>query len=100
MNFDVTSFILGLSIGALLTLAVCFPRVGRILARSLSAVLLAAGAGLLGWVIYAAIRDEPLTPMGWAAVTIAQPSEAIGWAIGLLIGGITALALSFTARSH
>lgn len=100
MNFNVTSFVLGVAIGALVVLAIAYPRVGRIVARTLSVVLIASGAGLLTWAIDSLIRGDALRSMvSVGQYTITEPSEAIGAGTGLLIGGGLALLLSFFGRS-
>ncbi len=98
-GFEVTSFVLGLILGGLLTLGVCFPRVGRIFARTLAVVLLAGGGGMLTWVSYGLLREEAWTAIVWGPIRIAQTSDAFGWSVGLLIAGIAALAFSFNRPS-
>jgi hypothetical protein len=101
MDFNVTSFVLGVTIGALVVLAIAYPRVGRIVARTLSVALIAGGVGLLTWAIDGLIRDGVLRTMVCVGqFTITEPSEAIGAGAGLLIGGGLALLLSFFGRSE
>ncbi|MFV1966359.1 MAG: hypothetical protein ACC628_13130 [Pirellulaceae bacterium] len=94
-----TSFLLGILTGSIITLSVAYRRVGRIVARLVAVVALAAGAGLLTWALNGAIRGETLRGIAWQTIEISQPSEAFGWSAGLLLGGIAALLLSFFGRS-
>jgi hypothetical protein len=100
MDFNVTSFVLGVTTGALVVLAIAYPRVGRIAARTLSVALIAGGVGLLTWAIDGLIRDGVLRTMVWGRFMLSEPSEAIGAGAGLLIGGGLALLLSFFGRSE
>jgi hypothetical protein len=98
MNFDVTNFVLGAASGAVVVLAIAFPRVGRIVARTAAVVLLAAGVGLLAWAIDVLIRGEQLRMMVLGPYSLSEASEVIGAGAGLLIAG--GLALAFSGRSH
>jgi hypothetical protein len=95
----VTSFLLGILTGSIVTLSVTYRRVGRIVVRLLAVIALAAGAGLLAWALDSVIRDEPMRGIVWQSIEISQPHEAFGWSTGLLIGGVAALLLSFIGRS-
>jgi hypothetical protein len=94
-----TSFVIGTLVGSIVTLSVAYRYVGRVVARLLAVVALAAGAGLLTWGLDAAIRGDQLRGIAWQTIEITQPREAFGWSAGLLLGGITALLLSFMGRS-
>jgi hypothetical protein len=96
----VTSFLIGILVGSVVTLSVAYRRVGRLVARLLAVVALAAGAGLLTWGLDAAIRGQQLRGIAWQSIEITQPSEAFGWSAGLLLGGVTALLLSFLGTSR
>ena len=95
----VTCFLLGILVGSVITLSVAYRRVGRIVAKLLAVVALAAGAGLLTWALHAVFRGEPLRGIAWQTIEISQPSEAFGWSAGLLLGGIVAFLLSSFGHS-
>ena len=99
MDFNVTSFVLGVAIGSLVVLAIAYPHVGRVVARTISVALIAGGIGLLTWAIDSLIRGDALRMLVLGGFTLSEPSEAIGAGAGLLIGGGIALLLSFFGRS-
>jgi hypothetical protein len=100
MDFNLTSFVLGVATGAFVVLAIAYPRVGHIVARVLSVVLSASGIGLLTWAIYSLIRGEGFrTMVAVGQYTITEPSEALGAGAAMLIGGGLALLLSFFGQS-
>ena len=99
MSLDLPSLIIGVLIGWLATVAVGFPRIGRVLARATSVVALAAGVGVLVWAIDVLVRGNDMRPLGWTHLNISSPSEALGTAAGLLAAGVAALVLSFIGRS-
>jgi hypothetical protein len=96
MDFNVTDFVLGVASGAIVVLSIAYPRVGRIVARTLSVALIAGGVGLLTWAIDSLVRGDALRAMVWGCFSLSEPSEAIGAGTGLLIGGGLALLLSFS----
>ncbi len=98
MQFEISSLLGGLVLGSLLTAALAFPRVGRILARLLSVLLFVGGIGLIAWATGGLILGSDLTPFVIGQVTIADTSDAIGWGAGLLAGGILTLILSTLGR--
>ena len=100
MTFDLTSLVIGFLFGSLATMAVGFPRVGRILSRVLATAFLGAGIGLLVWAVYALSTGGTFRPVGWDPLNISEPSEAFGWAGGLIAAGVCALVLSFIGRSE
>ena len=100
MDFQFTSFVLGAAAGAIATVSLAFPRVGRIATRILAVLGIAAGAGLLAWALRAVLGGDTLRAIEVQSVLVSQPSEALGWSTGLLAGGITALVLSFLGGSH
>ena len=97
MQFDITSFVLGVLLGGLALGIFVFPRVLRILTRIASVILLGSGVGLLSWSLDALLRVGELRPMGWERLNISTPSEAIGWGTACLVAGTLALILSFFA---
>ena len=99
MDFNVTSFVLGVATGSLVVLAIAYPHVGRVVARTLSVALIAGGVGLLAWAIDTLIRGDELRTIVLGRFMLSEPSEAIGAGAGLLIGGGLALLLSFFGRS-
>ena len=99
MDFNVTSFVLGVAIGAIVVLAIVYPHVGRVVARTLSVTSIAGGVGLLTWAIDAIFCGEELRTVVLGRFMLSEPSEAIGAGAGLLIGGGIALLLSFFGRS-
>lgn len=94
MGLELTSFVLGAAAGSLFVVAIAYPRTGRLFARVAALAALALGLGLLTWAIYGAVAGEPLAPIAWKGIAIAQPGEAFGWSAGLLSGGTLALLLS------
>jgi hypothetical protein len=97
---EVTNLVVGFLLGTVCTIALAFPRIGRIAARVVAVVSLGAGTGLLVWAIMAATRSEALRPVVWQAFNITETSEAFGWAAGLLAAGAAALTLSFIGKSR
>lgn len=79
MAIDVTSLLIGGLIGVILTIALVFPRIGRILARTMAVSTLALGLGGIVWVIDANARDAELSPIVLQNFVISEPSEAVGW---------------------
>jgi hypothetical protein len=98
MDFDATSFVLGIAAGVIVVLVIVYPRVGRIMARTLSVAFLAGAVGLLAWVIAALIRGDELRTIVLGNFTLSETSEAIGAGGGLLLAGVLALLLSFFGR--
>jgi hypothetical protein len=84
----------GILAGILLTVALSFPRVGRAIGTTVSVILMAAGAGFFAWGI-AAMRSETFEPMGFGPIILASAAQTLGWGVGTLVGGITALVLAF-----
>ncbi len=84
---QVTNFVVGLLVGGIVTLAIAYPRVGRIVARVLAACALAAGVGLLVWAGEAMLNQSQLRAFGWQRLTVSQPGEALAWGVGLLVFG-------------
>jgi hypothetical protein len=100
MLIEITSVVLGFLAGTICTVALAFPRIGRLVARILAVVSLGAGSGLLVWAIMAAAQSEALRPIVWKSFNIAEASEAFGWAAGLLLAGAVGLTLSFIGKSR
>ena len=99
MTFEITSFVIGLLTGSILTLAIAFPQAGRALTRVVAVTATAIGCGLLIWAFDALARECTLAAIALGQLRIAQPSDAIGWGAGLLLGGVIALFLSFLGRA-
>lgn len=93
--YQITSFVVGVFLGALFVAAVAYPRVGRLLARLIAVALGGVGSGMLVWALYAIAQDATLQAIRFGAIAITEPSEAIGWAVGLLIASLLALGFSF-----
>ena len=89
---------LGMLIGILLTVALCFPRVGRALGKTMAVVLMASGAGFFAWGM-AAFRNETFEPIGFGPILLVSAAQTLGWGVGALVGGITALVLAFVGSS-
>jgi hypothetical protein len=99
MTSSLTAFVLGVLVGVLGSLAIVFPRVGRVMAQIAGTAAAAVGIGLLIWAFDAAGRESELTGIIVGNIRIVQVSEALGWGAGLLIGGAVVLLLSFIRRS-
>ena len=95
MDGHITSFILGTALGVLVTTALAFPRVGRIIVRVFAAAAMAVGAGMLTWSLYGILGGVSLQGIRIGTVTVSQPQEALAWSAGLLVAGIVSLVLSF-----
>src|SRR5262245_20764840 len=89
VTFDVTSFLLGLLFGGLMT-ASLHPVVGRVAARILAVILLGTGAGLVTWAVLLFRRSEP-SGIGWEGLA----QQNLAWGIGFLTAGVSAVVLSF-----
>lgn len=95
----ITSFLVGLVVGILVSSAIAYPRVGRIVARIVATVGMAAGIGLLTWAVQGMISGNPMKAVHIGKLIVSQTGEALGWSAALLGGGITALVLSFIGGS-
>lgn len=98
MQFDITSLVIGVLVGALIGVSLAVPRVGRILANIASIAFLTAGGGFLTWAITGIASGESLRPVGWEQLNISTPVEALGVGAGLLVGGIFILILAAKGR--
>jgi hypothetical protein len=94
-SFDVTNFVLGLSVGMILAIAFVKPRVGQAIARTIAVVLLMLGVGMLSWAIYTVATADTIAALEVGNIVIEDASEVIGWGAGAFFGGIVALWLSF-----
>ena len=94
---EAAELLLGIVVGVLLTAMLSFPRVGRALGKALAVGLIALGAGLLTWGFFAYF-GERFEPLKMGPVTFWNSSQTLGWGVGCLAGGITALVLSFTGK--
>ena len=61
-------------------------------------IAMGLGMGLLLWGISGAVSGERLRPP-FGSNIITEVSEAIGWGVGFLTGGIVALVLSFLGKT-
>jgi hypothetical protein len=95
----ITSFLVGLVVGILVTTAIAYPRVGRIVSRIVATAGMAAGIGLLTWAVQGMISGVPMRAVHIGQLIVSQPGEGLGWSAALLGGGITALVLSFIGGS-
>jgi hypothetical protein len=95
MFVEITSFLLGAMMGAVVMASIAYPRVGRTFARILAVLAMAVGGGLLTWALDALIRGDTLRGIEWQPIAISQPSEALGWSAACLVGGIASLVLSY-----
>lgn len=100
MNFDITSLAIGLLTGSIVTIAIANPRVGRIVARALASIAVAAGVGLVIWGIAAMTMDVGFSTVEYGPVIISEPIEVLGLGGGLLIGGIMVLVLSMLGKPN
>ena len=94
MTFDVTSLVVGILIGVLIATSIGYPRIGRIFARAVAVVFCSFGVGLLVWSSDALIRGNEINSIVWQQVAISEASEALGWGVALVVGGIATLFLS------
>jgi hypothetical protein len=90
--------IIGLLTGALITIALVYPRIARAFGKALAAVLIGVGVGLLVWGLYTAISGDELRRMRFGPIVLSTIGQTLGWAGGALASGITALVLSFVGR--
>ncbi len=95
MQFQLASFVMGVLVGSLLSVAIAIPRVGRILARFATVLLFIAGIGFLTLGIVSIVWGGEFTSISLDQISIDAPAEALGIGGGLLAGGILALVLSF-----
>ena len=99
-----SSFAVGMSVGfvsgALLAVALCFPRVARALGKFAAFVLIGGGAGLVTWGLISALNPGNFEELRMGAITFYTPAQTLGWGAGLLGSGITALVLSFVGRNN
>jgi hypothetical protein len=99
MQLDVPNLIVGFLVGAAVIAGLSFPRVGRVMARTLAIVLGAMGIGLLTWGLYAALGGEEFQAMELGPLVLMSTGQAIGWAAGCIAGATIALVLSFVGRN-
>src|SRR4051812_2711643 len=94
-------FLLGAVLGSVVTLALTYPWLGRVLVRLVAVLALALGAFMLIWPAVSMIRKEPeLRPfhIQSASISITTVSEAFGSAAFLFVFGGLALGFSFRGR--
>ena len=94
-SFEVTNFVLGLSLGMILAIAFVKPSVGRAISRTIAVVLLMLGVGMLSWAIYTIVTGGTIAALEIGNIVIEDASEVIVWGAGAFFGGIVALWLSF-----
>jgi hypothetical protein len=93
VSFDLTSFIVGALVGALVAVGLAVPRAGRIFCTIIAVALLVCGIGFLTLAISLLISGDELRPIGWWQFSIASPWEALALGSGVLVGGILLLVL-------
>ena len=92
-----TGLLLGIVVGALFTVAIGFPRVGRALGKIAAIALLGAGCGLLVWGLISQVGGD-FESLQFGTVIFYNTSQVLGWGSGCLAAGITALVLSLVGK--
>jgi hypothetical protein len=95
MAIEITSFVVGVLTGTIVTLAMAIPRVGVATARVVGVSATAIGFGLLIWAFDAQASGGTSATIILGRVQIADPGDAFGWGAGLLLGGAITVLLSF-----
>lgn len=94
-----SEFLLGLLTGTVLgiaiTVAFCFPRVARAFGKSAAVVGMGAGAGLITWGLMCSLRASDFETLQLGPVTFYSAAQTLGWGVGFLVAGITAIVLAF-----
>ncbi len=99
LDHPLLGLVLGILIGALLTVSLSFPRVGRGLGKLMAVALLGLGGGLLCWGLIGSLSSAAFEPMEFGPVLFSSAAQTLGWGVGCLCGGITALVLAFVGRT-
>lgn len=100
MQFDLTSLVLGILVGAVIALAFAAPRVGRALACIASISLLAIGVGCITWGTASLVGVDEFRSIGFERLNISTPVEALGLGGGTLFGGVLGLYLAASASKR
>ncbi|ADV61599.1 hypothetical protein Isop_1010 [Isosphaera pallida ATCC 43644] len=91
---ELAIFLGGLSLGAVLTICLGFPRIGRAAAKSLGVFALAAGFGLLVWASVSLYRGESMNLPIYGDYALTYGGESFGWGGALFLGGLVTLIVS------
>ncbi len=94
-----TGLVCGTIIGALLTVTLSFPRVARAIGKIFAVGLMGCGAGLCTWGMMSSLSQGEFTTLQVGPVTFVTAAQTLGWGVGSLVAGITALVLSFVGSS-
>jgi hypothetical protein len=92
----VAALLFGFVLGILMTIALSNPHIARALGKICAFVLIAAGAGLITWAIYGGATEFQSLEFG--PIVFVSVAQALGWGVGCLAGGVTALVLAFVGR--
>ena len=96
----VSSLLLGIVVGVLLTACFCFPRVARAVGKILAVILMGAGAGLITWGLVASLGQQDFKPLTIGPLTFFFVSQVLGCGAGCLVAGITSLVLALVGRPN
>lgn len=94
---ELSKVVFGVLLGALTLACFSYPQVGRAVGKVVAVACIAIGAGMVTWGVYSAIAAD-FTPMQSGPIFIMSLSQVLGWGLGFLAGGITALVLSLVGR--
>lgn len=92
-------FLLGMLAGTVLgiaiTVAFCFPRVARAFGKLAAVVGMGIGAGLTTWGLMSSLSESDFEALQLGPVTFYSAAQTLGWGVGFLVAGITAIVLAF-----
>ena len=97
---QVSSLLLGMVVGVLITACFCFPRVARAVGKILAVTLMGAGAGLITWGLVTSLGQEDFKPLTIGPITFFFVSQILGCGAGCIVAGITSLVLALVGRSN
>jgi|GEM_PF-5344275 len=89
------TFVSGLLLGCIFTLALTNPPLGRVFLRIFAVLCLAFGLGMIIWPTVSLLSNERMNYFDLGAVQISKPAEAYGVGAGFLLGGGLSLFMSF-----
>lgn len=99
---DLAALLLGALAGVLLTIVLSFPRIARGIGKIAAVSLMGAGAGLITWGLISALNGSDFESLQMGPVIFYSAAQTLGWGVGCLVAGITALVIAFIGppRGH